>query len=86
MTVFDITEVLENADATEGRGPMIHHSYFANRIDAEKICNNPWFESRPVKLIIFDSVEEYKNENLKKLREYALNKLTAAEKAALGLQ
>lgn len=100
MKIIEYFEVLGHSDTTEGRGPLIGAARFSTRAAAVEFVKSKeyskWcvmgFQSvqderyiKNVKLVILDSVKEFKflqNENLK---EIALSKLTREEKEVLGL-
>ncbi len=78
-----------NADLGWSRG-FYHVWYFHNQSDAEEASKEKWpFGSAgmvdSITLIIYDSIEEYKDEINRILREEALKKLSPEEKTALWL-
>ena len=87
MKSIPVFEVRQNADMTEGRGPMIHYAFFTNEDDAKQVVgpNNSWYDYRPNTLIVFDNIAEYNEKNRKDIIRRALKKLSEDERVALGL-
>lgn len=93
--MIEIYIVKLNADLTEGRGPMVFHSAWEDKIEAEKVADyiDPYFKpgqrrsglSSVEPAILHESFDEYKNNGDKKIKERALAKLTDYEKKLLGL-
>lgn len=87
----EIWTATQNADLTEGRGPMVPKGHFFDRGDAEKaalalpgvmgIGNGE--VSGPIK--VYDNYAEWAGEHYAKARASGLAKLTADERRALGL-
>ena len=87
MKTISVFEVRQNADMTEGRGPMVHHSFFTHEADAMKVVepNKGWYDYIPCELMIFDNFSEYNDKNQKDIIRGALRKLSTVERIALGL-
>ena len=58
---------------------------FTNMNDATSVAGKQGRTSRKV-LVVFESVLDYQEDTITKLREKALAKLTLAERAALGIR
>lgn len=79
----------ENADSTEGRGPMVPIAHFLKKEDAELAARGRGvmgYGDGDVKVIpVFESIKDWKDNKKEELRQQALAKLTTEEKRALGL-
>ncbi len=81
-----------NADTTEGRGPMVPKATFTNEQDAiavEKTMHPYRVDDGLVDVIVFPlytSIDDYRDNNEKSVKEKALAKLTDYEKKLLGLK
>lgn len=80
----------QNSDLTEGRGPCVMRSVFANKEDAE------WYNSNCIggvmgtpndckikEIIVFDSLDEVEGHRKLEIRKAALAKLTEEERKIL---
>lgn len=76
---------MKNADETEGHGPMVPDECFINRLDAENYIRTQFAGWEIKEITIHENMVEFRNEIQQRLRKSALDKLTAAEKLALGL-
>lgn len=78
-----------NTDSTEGRGPMKTIAAFDEERDAAIATHGMGVmgvgngEAKP--LLVYSSVAEWRREKDRELRNMALAKLTAEEKAVLGV-
>jgi poly-beta-hydroxyalkanoate depolymerase len=62
-----------------------HKAYFSNKADADLLVNENKYNRYDERLIVvFDSLEEFYEHDVKKLKERALAKLTMQERKALG--
>lgn len=84
MKIVEFCEVHDNGE--DGRGHTTVVARFATRQEAEKAFHgNLYVSFHDVVITIFQSKEDYKENNDKTLREKALAKLTTHEKKLLGL-
>jgi hypothetical protein len=83
--------VFENADKTEGRGPMVPVACFLNQKHAKKVANmnEPYGHSGQFcevrEFPLCSNVDDYIDAREEKVRRTALAKLTEEEKKLLGL-
>lgn len=84
-------EAYTNSDLTEGRGFDVTIAFFVNREDAERAANKQGVMGTNAKVRkvraprVFASFAEYQDYRKRDLKAAALAKLTAEEKAALGI-
>ena len=89
--MYTIYVVRQNADLTEGRGPMMPKAYFASQDDASEFALTlPGVmgtrQGVDVGAIhVHESLDEHPDWTIEKIRQTALEKLTDLEKQALGL-
>jgi hypothetical protein len=88
----EIWTAMQNADLTEGRGPMVAKGYFFDKSVAERVAltlpgvmgiGNGVVDG-PVK--VYDNYAEWAGEHFAKARATGLAKLTTEERRALGLE
>lgn len=78
----------QNADTTEGRGPMVTFAYFTNEKSAKEAVKGRGvmgYGDGEVKVIpLYDSIEDWRKGEKEETKRRALAKLTPEEKASLG--
>lgn len=82
MQTIEYWEVSESYDKSE-----THLANFDNEAAAQELVgNNRYYSAYKRTVTLFNTVEEYRDNTLEKVRARALAKLTAQERAALGFK
>ena len=89
MATTVVYEAMENADATEGRGPMVRIAVFKKEADAKRAAKGRgvmgYGDGEVQTLQIHDTFDDWGRSKVIDARESGLKKLTPEEREALGL-
>ena len=91
--VPEVWEAYTDTDLVEGRGSKVVLGYFTKQLDAKEAAKGEGVmgtdahvtKIKTPSFMIFESIEEYRQNTRKELRKIALAKLSYEEKVALGL-
>lgn len=89
--MYKVYPAQQNADLTEGRGPMVTKALFTSEGDAQRAAETlegvmgHGHGKVGAPIVVYQSLAEYMDERYGEVRKQALAKLTREERRALGL-